>query len=293
MVVTTIELIDRFQALLQLESTIYSFDDYMSPSTQLMHNYEHARHCQDKRYWRTRVIGWMYSVVDRHMLNRELVYVAMSYLDRYLSKHLLVNDSHTYQLVGMTSLYMALKLYRNKGKAASMSSFVKLSQGSCTKDDFLNMEQRILDTLDWRMHPPTPQSYLELLMFFLPKAACSPFTRRALFERIKFLLELSVTVRFFFGKKPSSIATAAFIEVMEHEKEPNVSKQSWRAHFRYCARSIAGIYCDAEEVVECCDAMKAVHKNAWHQMNSDVMNERDYTTSSPVANKKQVSVVSP
>lgn len=285
--VSTIEIIDRFQTLLHLESTTYRFDDYLSPSSSHLKNST----SQEMRRWNAKLYGWMYHVVDQHSLNRELVYTGMSYVHRYLSKHPHVNHSETYQLVGMTSLYMAIKIYRNHGKCASINSFVKLSQGLFTEDDFTTMEQSILDTLEWRMHPPTPQSYLDLFMLFLPRSACSPSDRRTLFERIKFLLELSVTVDFFFGKKPSSIAVSAFIEVMDHEHEPNVSK-SCRDHFRYCTRSIAGIYCDSQEVVECRDAMRVVHRNAWNQINRfEAMDENQ--CASPVANKKPTPAVTP
>ncbi|KAL7532492.1 hypothetical protein ACHAXR_007663, partial [Thalassiosira sp. AJA248-18] len=270
------------------------FNDDLLPSTKLTRKDDCAKVCQDKSSWRTRVCGWMYQVVDSHSLDRELVYIGMSYLDRYLSKHPLTTLNHDYQLVSMTSLYLAIKIYRANGKSAAVASFVKLSNGLFTENDFVNMEKRMLDTLQWRMHPPTPQSYLELLILFIPRAACSPSTRRALFERIKFLLELSVTVQFFIGKKPSSIAVAAFVEVMEHDQRPNnVQKQSCHAHFRYCARSIAGIYCDSPEVMECRDAMKVVlNTNAWHQMDGEVMNERE-DMGSPVVSEKHVPVVTP
>lgn len=292
--VLTIELIDRFQALLHLESTAYNFSNYISTPNPMQHEDGHSRLCKDKRQWRRiKIIGWMYNVIDTHLLDRELVCIAMSYMDRYLSKHLLASHSQdAHQLVGMTSLFMAIKIFRNQGKCAAVASFAKLSKGLFSENDLLNMEQSILDTLQWRMHPPTPQTYLELLINFLPPSACLPFTRRALFERIKFLLELSVTVPFFFCKKPSSIAVATFMAVMENEEGPNVRKQTYRSHFRYCARSIAGIYCDSQEVVECRNAMKVVHKNALHQMDDEVMNEKECTVT-PVASEKELHVVAP
>ena len=173
-----------------------------------------------------------------------------------------------------------------------VASFARLSNGLLTVDDVISSETYILDILNWRVHPPTPQAYLELLILLLPRTACAPFTKRSMFERIKFLLELSVTVQFFFGKKPSSIAVAAFLEVMEHEDGPNVPKQSCRTHFRYSVRSIAGIHCDSDELVEFRNAIKFVHKNARHEMNEDVMNEREIT-GSPVGTKISASAVTP
>jgi hypothetical protein len=132
------------------------------------------------------------------------------------------------------------------------------------------------------MHPPTPQSYVDLLIIILHRDACSPFTRHALFERIIFLLELSTTLEFFRERKPSSIAVAAFIEVMEHEEKPNVPKQSFRTHFKFFVRSLAGIDCDSIDVVECRDAMKVVHKFALRHTRDKRMKEKK-RIGSPVA----------
>jgi len=99
-------------------------------------------------------------------------------------------------------------------------------------------------------------------------------------------------VPFFLGKKPSCIAVAAFVEVMEHERAPHVPNQNCRAHFRTLARSIAGIDCDSKDVMECRDGMEVVHKSVWHQMNDGVMNERA-CAASPVVTNKPVSVVTP
>lgn len=294
MPVATVEMINRFQALLQLESNTYQFKNYLlSTNNTPMHMHRGSKEavlCHSKRQWRTKVCGWMYQVVDGHNLDRELVCIAMNYMDRFLSQHSFQDYARVFQLVGMTSLYMAIKIFRNQGKCAAVSSFSKLSNGLFNDDDFLQMETRMLHTLQWRMHPPTPQSYLELLIVFLPRNSCFPYTRRDLVQRITFLLELSVTVQFFFRKKPSNIALAAFIEVMNHEQAPNVPKQSIRDHFRYCVRSIAGINYRSKEVVECLNAFKVVHKNAIDQMDID---SKVASGRKRVVSGRKLSVVTP
>mmetsp|Transcript_30991 Transcript_30991/g.52969 ORF Transcript_30991/g.52969 Transcript_30991/m.52969 type:complete len:293 (-) Transcript_30991:208-1086(-) len=291
--VSTIELVDRFESLLHLESTTYQLRNYLLPNSKLYRNNGHADASEEKQSWRARVCGWMYHVVDNHTLDRELVWIALSYMDRYLSNHpFLINCCDAYQLVGMTSLYMAIKIYRIQGKVFMLSSFAEPAQDLFSEKDFLDMEKGILKTLKWRVHPPTPQSYSELLITFLPRKACYPFTRRALYERVKFLLEMSVTVPYFFAKKPSSIAVAAFIEVMEHKQGPCVPKQSCRSHFQKCAQSIGGIRCDSDEVIECREGMKMVYRNALPQMNNQVMSETEYSMT-PIASENVLSVVTP
>ncbi|KAL3805106.1 hypothetical protein HJC23_003334 [Cyclotella cryptica] len=300
--VSAVELMDRFQTLLEQENTTYHFNNYLSPSYQLdcLYSTSSNRHAdrdardlsEQKTYWRSKLCAWMYHVVDKNVLDRELVEISMSYMDRYLAQHP-IHDSQGFQLVGMTSLYLAIKIFRHEGKGAAMSSFVKLSQGVFTIQDFVETEQAMLDTLQWRMHPPTSLAFLELLILFLPRGACIPSARRALYERIKFLLELCVTVQFFFNKKSSNIAIAAFIEVMEHEDKPNVSDVKYHVHFRKCVHSICGIDCDSDEVLECIEAMTIVHQNAWHDLKEELMMEDGCGDKSPTGTTVPSSVVSP
>ncbi|KAL7469970.1 hypothetical protein ACHAXS_010218 [Conticribra weissflogii] len=278
--ISTVELIDRFQVLLNQENTSYRITDYLSPSHQLQTAQLHGDFFQtqqdaailskQKSHWRSKLCAWMYCIVDTHDLSRELVSIALSYMDRYLSK-VWMNYSDDFQLVGMTSLYIAIKLYRHHGKCAGICSFAKLSKGIFNEQDFLTMEDNVLNTLEWRMHPPTAVSYLELLIYFVPRGATHPFTRKDLFERVKFLLELSSTVHYFFAKKPSCIAIAAFIEVMGHDEGPRVSDGKYRDHFHRCVSSIAGVECDSVEVMKCCEAMAVVHANAWRDMREEML----------------------
>ena len=80
-----------------------------------------------------------------------------------------------------------------------------------------------------------------------------------------------MTVQDFYSKKPSSIAIAAFIEVMEHDEGPRVSDRRHHTHFRRCVFSIVGIDCGEDvEVLYCQEAMAVVHRDLWRDMR-DVM----------------------
>lgn len=193
MPVSKFELTERFEVLLRLESTYYRIKyDYLAIPCHL-----------DRKHWRGKVCNWMYDVIDRHRFDREMVAVAIHYLDRYTSRmHKHMRSTSAHNLVSTAALYLAAKVYRRHGESFPLDFFTSMLL-DFTPRDFLDMEKSMLDTLDWRMHPPTPQSYLSLLIIMLPREACHPFTRHSLHERIKFLLELSVSDPYFFGRKPS------------------------------------------------------------------------------------------
>jgi hypothetical protein len=102
-----------------------------------------------------------------------------------------------------------------------------------------------------------------------------------------------VTVQFFFAKKSSNVAVAAFVEVMEHGEKPNVSDVKYHAHFRRSVRSICGIDCESDEVLECMEAMKIVHQNAWHDLKNVIVVEDGCGEKSPTGSTSPSSVVSP
>ena len=279
-----VDLLERWYVLLEQESTAYQTVNYLtSPSVNATNIDDNTPNSQTKIAYRSKLFAWMYHLVDKHSLDRELVSIAASYMDRYLAKHPSINHVN-FQLVGVTSLYVAIKLYRDQGKCAGAASFAGLSRGVFSEQDIIKMEWSMLNTLDWRMAPPTVFTFTTLLQMFIPRGACSPFSRRELFSRIRFLLELSVTSPFFLGKKPSNIAIGAFIEIMESEEQPNVSNPKHQAHFKRCLWSLAGIDSDSNEVIECRNAMKRIQQEAAAELKKkEAANSTDQTTANSAA----------
>ncbi|KAL7477711.1 hypothetical protein ACHAW6_003510 [Cyclotella cf. meneghiniana] len=70
--------------------------------------------------WRKRIASWMYDVVDHFKYDRNVVAIALRYIDQYVS-HLLLRKSGTtgeaivkrrhFQLIAVTSLYLAIKIH--------------------------------------------------------------------------------------------------------------------------------------------------------------------------------------
>ena len=90
--------------------------------------------------WRSKICEWSYQVIDHFDYDREIVAVSLSYLDRYLCKRPV--NKRTFQLVAMTTLYLACKLYDpNKLR---MSSLIELSRGYFTEEHITAMEGSIL-----------------------------------------------------------------------------------------------------------------------------------------------------
>ena len=90
--------------------------------------------------WRSKICEWSYQVLDHFDYDREIVAVSLNYLDRYLCRRPV--NKRTFQLVAMTTLYMACKIYdHNKLR---MSSLIELSRGYFTEEHIAAMEMSVL-----------------------------------------------------------------------------------------------------------------------------------------------------
>jgi len=116
--------------------------------------------------------------------------------------------------LAMTCLYLSIKLNVYKhlcipGSKSTMDSILKLSRGFFTLKEMEDMENEILQRLQWHVHPPTPQLILRLL---LPESF-QHFHK--IFDLANFMIELSVTDYFFVPYKPSETAAAALFGALE------------------------------------------------------------------------------
>lgn len=89
---------------------------------------------------RVQICEWCYQVIDHLNFDREIVYVTLNYLDRYLSCSKV--NKKTFQLAAMTSLYLAIKLY--SPIKLPMSSMIGLSQHKFCLNQMVDMENDIL-----------------------------------------------------------------------------------------------------------------------------------------------------
>lgn len=158
----TMVAMEKFAAFRLQEDHFYACVDYLSSEHQALVNLEENKverilgmnqierllsslPCESSaggltEVWRERICDWCYQVVDHFDYNREVVAVAMSYLDRYLCMRRV--NKKIFQLSAMTSLFLAIKL--NEPCALNVTSLTGLSRGFFTSEHILAMEESIL-----------------------------------------------------------------------------------------------------------------------------------------------------
>lgn len=154
--------------------------------------------------------------------------MSLSLFDRYFATLGNKYNGNIALLASLTTLHIAIKLYETK--KIKLSTLANLSRGQFASRDIEMMEWTILSALHWKLHPPTPYTFVEHILYFLPQEVNGTI-RAGLNEVSKYLTELAVCDAYFVDRANSStIAFAAILNVME---DMNYSKFSGglREHF--------------------------------------------------------------
>ena len=191
--------------------------------------------------WRRRICEWIFEIVDHFSFDRDVVSIALNYIDRSAS---LVCESsgkaisrNEFQLLSTSCLYLALKLHGESDTTEGfrlkirISSFEALSSGAFTEEVIEATEQRLCSMLDWRLNQPTPSQFLGYFVRLLP--VCSFGTGREeafqdfahqVYDIAKYHTELACfDLPLVIHVRPSSIAYAALLCALDNV----LSKTDW------------------------------------------------------------------
>eukprot|EP00557_Chaetoceros_sp_GSL56_P011965 CAMPEP_0176476442 /NCGR_PEP_ID=MMETSP0200_2-20121128/53_1 /TAXON_ID=947934 /ORGANISM="Chaetoceros sp., Strain GSL56" /LENGTH=325 /DNA_ID=CAMNT_0017872109 /DNA_START=115 /DNA_END=1092 /DNA_ORIENTATION=+ len=282
--INTVIAMEKFAALRQQEDLFYAYLDYLSPQHQALVSLEEIRSADAfaldgnerllsslpsessagelTEIWRERICDWCYQVVDHFDFSREVVAVAMSYLDRYLCARKV--NKKLFQLAAMASLFIAIKLH--EPSALKLTSLTGLSRGFFTPDHIIAMEQSILRTLKWRMNPPTVMTAVRLFLDLLA-TDISNQARLECTELSRFLSELSVCDYFFTTKKPSHVALACILTSFEGLSRDCVSRAHCQ-HFVDSAFRTSWIDCTVSEVLDCRLRLRELYDKGQYQRST-------------------------
>lgn len=166
-------------------------------------------------YCREQIVEWSFRVVDYFRIDREVVSVSLSYLDRFLAT--CTCDRTSFKLAATTTLHLAVKLLY-PCKLADLGILSDLSRGEFDMQDVCRMEGTILHSLEWNLHPPTPIAISSIFLDYFFATRVVSFTCNDLddiYDVSSFFCELSVCDYYFVLMRPSTIALAAILNALE------------------------------------------------------------------------------
>ncbi|KAK0158871.1 hypothetical protein PV328_009814 [Microctonus aethiopoides] len=105
---------------------------------------------------RSILVDWLVEVAEEYRLHSETLYLAVSYIDRFLSYMSVVRAK--LQLVGTAAMFIAAKY--EEIYPPDVGEFVYITDDTYTKRQVLRMEHLILRVLSFDLTVPTPLSFL-------------------------------------------------------------------------------------------------------------------------------------
>ena len=176
---------------------------------------------------REKMCDWSFRVCAHFQIPRHVTAIAFSLLDRYLDAQTsttttIRNQTNTHhkkggvvdrrvlKLAAMTCLFVATKIHHFR--PLSLQTLVELSKGEFVGPELLAMEQDILQTLQWKVHPPLVQDFVQYLLRYVPLL---PEQRLAVIQKALYWSELAVYDYDLILHDKSIIALAAVCNALE------------------------------------------------------------------------------
>eukprot|EP00567_Pseudictyota_dubia_P017532 CAMPEP_0197450942 /NCGR_PEP_ID=MMETSP1175-20131217/27134_1 /TAXON_ID=1003142 /ORGANISM="Triceratium dubium, Strain CCMP147" /LENGTH=403 /DNA_ID=CAMNT_0042983505 /DNA_START=296 /DNA_END=1507 /DNA_ORIENTATION=+ len=199
---------------------------------------------------RRKMCVWCYSTVDHFGLPREVASVAFSILDIFLSR--CDCDLTVFKLAAMTCLYIAAKM-SSRERPLLPGTLAALSRNEFEDHHFCSMERIILDTLEWRVNPPTAGAFVDHLVRLIPIKDAS--MREAISQHAHFFAELSVLDYYFVPERSSAVALICVMNAIEGMDilTPRVARAVRRGFLRDVERNAA---MDHIESIASCNDMR-------------------------------------
>ncbi|KAF0899107.1 hypothetical protein E2562_013343 [Oryza meyeriana var. granulata] len=194
---------------------------------------------------RAESVAWILKVRELYSLLPLTAYLAVSYMDRFLSLHRLPGNGWAMQLLAVTSLSLAAKM-----EETLMPSVLDLQiEGAryiFEPRTIFRMELLVLNALDWRLRSITPFNFM---YFFAYKVDSTGKHIRKLIHQATRITLAAMQDTEFLDHCPSSIAAAAVLcaasEIMQLMSIDHGTVVSWR---------IIGL--DEEAIIRCYQQMQ-------------------------------------
>lgn len=112
---------------------------------------------------RSILVDWLVEVAEEYKLHRETLFLAVNYIDRFLSQMSVLRGR--LQLVGAASMFLAAKY--EEIYPPDVKEFVYITDDTYTQEQVLKMETLILKVLSWDVAPPTINIFAERFLKLL------------------------------------------------------------------------------------------------------------------------------
>jgi len=184
------------------------------------------------------LVDWLVEVAEEYKLCADTLYLTVSYIDRFLSLHV-VQRSHL-QLVGVACMWVASKY--EEIYPPNVSDFCYITDNTYTREQMVNMEETILKKLGYELTVPTAKTFLRRLL-----QVCNPDEHLHFLSN--YLTELSLLDHTMMRYLPSEIAAASV-----YLANLMLKRQPWDGTLQHYST-----YCP-QDISQCVQTLGALHQ---------------------------------
>lgn len=185
------------QFVAEYVTDIYKYLSHLEDKQKVDSKYM-CRQLDIQEKMRTVLVSWLIEVAIEFQLMSETLFLSIAILDQYLQQRQVSREK--LQLVGMSAMFIASKY--EEIWHSPVEDFVYICANTYDRDEVLQMECTMLQTLDFDVSYVTPLQFLRRFS----KAARSD---ARLHTCCKYFIELSLPVYGMLSFKPSMIAASA------------------------------------------------------------------------------------
>ncbi|CAN6485069.1 unnamed protein product [Victoria cruziana] len=227
-------------AVVDYVEEIYGFYRQREDSSCICPNYM-ARQPDINERMRAILVDWLIEVHSRFNLVDETLFLTMNILDRFLH-HRTITRKHL-QLVGVTAMLVACKY--EEVLVPVINDFILICDNAYSREQVLEMEKLIVNTLEFNFSEPTPYVFLRRFL----KAVQS----EKKIEYLSFYLsELCLVDYGMLKYRPSMVAAAAVYSAQCMIKGFKSWSKASENHSRY----------SEDDILECARVLVHLHKEA-------------------------------
>jgi hypothetical protein len=207
-----------------------------------------------------------YEFIDHFNFDREVVGVAINYVDHYTSINADSLDDDTYQTLAATALFLAIKLHATSCEVDNLhkvrkQALSKIIYGLANPKKIYEMEMSILRCLDWCVNPPTLHQFAFMFYKFHPlRDTCSELGSY-IYEATRYQVELAIFMPELLANfKPSVIVYAAIKNAEEKisADNPHILTADMKQSLEASMPSNSGVIVDPTAVAQCQMLLKRV-----------------------------------
>lgn len=213
-----------------------------------------SQHGSLKERMRAVVLDWLAEVCQYLKFHRETYYLAIDYIDRYLT-HTENFPKQQLQLLGITCLFVAAKIEEINPR--ELSEFAYLTDETCSVNEILKAEEVLLQKLNWNLTPITSinwvKTYLLLAKEFPQESVTSTeansddYTHVQIFVQVARLLDLCTLDISSLNYTSRMIAATAMCYITSPQLATKVSQYSLQ-DLKECYDWMAAFACTVQEM---------------------------------------------